>query len=148
MKTINDIMSYPTLAESVKTGQDKKADPLKAAKQVEVVFLNELLKNMLENTEFGKDKMVSDYLPYITTEISKSLSERGIGIHDFLMRSPSFRNMVTESGSAEGTGSKVLTPEKPKERLKMPVRGGVPSGYGSGLREQSEVKKTGWPLSA
>jgi Rod binding domain-containing protein len=127
-------MSYPTPAESIKTGQDKKADPLKAAKQVEVVFLNELLKNMLENTDFGKDKMVSDYLPYITTEISKSLSERGIGIHDFLMRSPSFRNMVTESGSAEDNVSKVLKAERPKEGLKMPVRGVIPSGYGPGAR--------------
>jgi Rod binding domain-containing protein len=132
--TISDVMSYPTPAESIKTVQDKKADPLKAAKQVEVVFLNELLKNMLENTDFGKDKMVSDYLPYITTEISKSLSERGIGIHDFLMRSPSFRNMVTESGSSEGAGSKVLNPEKPKEGLKMPIRGVIPSGYGPGAR--------------
>ena len=133
MITSSDIMSYPTPAESIKIGQDKKADPGKAARQVEVVFLNELLKNMLENTDFGKDKMVSDYLPYITTEISKALSERGIGIHDFLMRSPSFRNMVTESGSTASTGSKVLKPEKPEKALQMPLRGGIPSGYGSGL---------------
>jgi Rod binding domain-containing protein len=133
VKTINDIMYYPTLAESVGNVHDKKTDPAKAAKQVEVVFLNELLKNMLENTDFGKDKMVSDYMPYITTEISKSLSERGIGIHDFLMRSPSFRDMVTESGSAKDTGSKMLKPEKPAGGLQMPLRGVIPSGYGSGL---------------
>jgi Rod binding domain-containing protein len=102
MDTMTGIMYYPNLDESVRAGIGKISDPNKAASQVEQVFLGELLKNMLENTEFGKDKMVSGYMPYITSEIAKSLSERGIGIHDFLMRSPSFRDMVsTEKGGHE-----------------------------------------------
>ena len=134
MKTINDIMYYPDLVQSVKSGLDMKKDPGKAAKQVEVVFLNELLKNMLENTEFGKDKMVSNYMPCITSEISKTLAERGIGIHDFLMKSPSFRNMVGESASADSAGKGAIKPKGPTEGLKVPVRGGIHSGYGHGLR--------------
>ena len=97
----------PNLDESVRAGLGKISDPDKAGRQVEQVFLGELLKNMLENTEFGKDKMVSSYMPYITGEIAKSLSERGIGIHDFLMRSPSFRDMVSEKGH----------PKVPKRKL-------------------------------
>jgi len=128
---INDIMYYPTLDESVKNGLGSVKEPKEAAKQVEQVFLNELLKNMLENTEFGKDKIVSDYMPYITSEISKTLSERGIGIHEFLLRSPSFRNMIGENqtiNDAEDvqTGKKDLSGKE----LKMPVRSSIISGYG------------------
>ncbi len=101
MQALNDTMYYPNLDESVRAGLGKISDPDKAGRQVEQVFLGELLKNMLENTEFGKDKMVSSYMPYITGEIAKSLSERGIGIHDFLMRSPSFRDMVSEKGHSK-----------------------------------------------
>jgi Rod binding domain-containing protein len=134
VNTIHDIMYYPDLAQSVKSGMDMKKDPDKAAKQVEVVFLNELLKNMLENTEFGKDKMVSNFMPCITSEISKTLAERGIGIHDFLMKSPSFRNMVGENASADSAGNGAVKPKVPDEGLKVPIRGGIHTGYGHGLR--------------
>jgi len=73
----------------------------KAAKQVEEVFLNELLKSMFQNTELGKDKVISNYLPIFTAEISKSLSKRGIGIQEFFMKSAAFSSMV-EKGQDNG----------------------------------------------
>lgn len=135
MNSVKDAMYYPNLDESVRSGLSTSKDPKEAAKQVEQVFLNELLKNMLENTEFGKDKMVSDYMPYITGEISKTLSERGIGIHEFLMKSPSFRNMVSKNHPDEETGSgQHDNPAISGKELKMPVRGGINSVYGTIVR--------------
>jgi Rod binding domain-containing protein len=145
VNTVKDIMYYPNLDESVRSGLNKAVkDPKEAAKQVEQVFLNELLKNMFENTEFGKDKLVSSYMPYITSEISKSLSERGVGIHEFLMKNPTFRNMVIPKGTAEDHGSgeinKLNNPGIPGEGLKMPVRGAISSGYGRGVKVDHDMK--------
>jgi len=64
-----------------------QSDAKTAAKQIETVFLNELLKNMMEQTSFGKDRTVSTFLPAITSELSKSLAERGgIGLGDFFLK--------------------------------------------------------------
>ena len=134
MQALNDSMYYPNLDESVRSGLGKISDPDKAGKQVEQVFLGELLKNMLENTEFGKDKMVSSYMPYITGEIAKSLSERGIGIHDFLMRSPSFRDMLSEKGHSEGAENKVNGQLKEDGKLKIPGGGKISYSYGPGIK--------------
>jgi Rod binding domain-containing protein len=123
-------MYSPNLDESVRAGLGKISDPDKAAKQVEQVFLGELLKNMLENTDFGKDKMVSSYMPYITGEIAKALSERGIGIHDFLMKSPSFRDMVSENGHSEGAENTVNWQVKDNGKLKIPGGGKISYSYG------------------
>ena len=131
---LNDTMYSPNLDESVRAGLGKISDPDKAGRQVEQVFLGELLKNMLENTEFGKDKMVSSYMPYITGEIAKSLSERGIGIHDFLMKSPSFRDMVSEKDHSEGAENKVNGQVKDSLKLKMPGGGKISSSYGPGIK--------------
>ena len=142
MQALNDSMYYPNLDESVRSGLGKISNPDKAGRQVEQVFLGELLKNMLENTEFGKDKMVSSYMPYITGEIAKSLSERGIGIHDFLMRSPSFRDMVSEKGHSEGAENKVNGQLKEDGKLKIqedgklkiPGGGKISYSYGPGIK--------------
>ena len=142
MQALNDSMYYPNLDESVRAGLGKISNPDKAGRQVEQVFLGELLKNMLENTEFGKDKMVSSYMPYITGEIAKSLSERGIGIHDFLMRSPSFRDMVSEKGHSEGAENKVNGQLKDGGKLKIqedgkfkiPGGGKISYSYGPGIK--------------
>ncbi len=143
MNSVYDLMYYPKLDESVKSGLNNAKDPNQASKQIEQVFLNELLKNMLENTEFGKEKIVSSYMPYITTEVAKSLSDRGIGIHEFLMKSPSFRNMVTKSGSAEaldsGEVNKTISLNKQGNSaasLKVPVRGGISSVYKPAVRQR------------
>lgn len=70
---------------SLITHHSSLKDDLKAmAKQIETVFLNEFLRIMMEQTSFGKDRTVSTYMPYITSEIAKSIAEeRGIGIGDF-----------------------------------------------------------------
>lgn len=133
INTLTDTLYSPNLDESVRAGLGKVSDPDKAGRQVEQVFLGELLKNMLENTEFGKDKMVSSYMPYITSEIAKSLSDRGIGIHDFLMRSASFRDMVSEKKNTEGNLTQAAHPGKNDGKLKLDSER-ISSSYGAGAK--------------
>jgi Rod binding domain-containing protein len=113
---------------------DKNMDPQKAAKQVEQVFLGELLKVMFDNTEVGKGQMVSGYMPIVASEVAKALSDRGIGFHDFLMRNPQFSNMVTRNKTTDKTDKSAdnnATVDKTVGELKMPVRGGITSAYGA-----------------
>lgn len=76
-----------------------------AAKQIETVFLNELLRIMMEQTSFGKDRTVSTYLPAITSEMSKSIAEgRGIGLGDFILKGNALTRYASKS-QATGAGS-------------------------------------------
>lgn len=79
----------------------EKDDAKTAAKQVETVFLNELLRIMMEHTSFGQDRTVSTFLPVITSEISKSLAVRGIGLADFFLKNESsFKTINSEQGDS------------------------------------------------
>ncbi|HMK61518.1 MAG TPA: hypothetical protein VK452_10295 [Dissulfurispiraceae bacterium] len=129
MNNIKDIMYYPNLDESVRAGLTGKSDPQKAAKQVEQVFLGELLKNMLENTEFGKGQIVSSYMPYITSEVAKSLTDRGIGIHEFLMKSPSFRDMVSKDADKGTTDKPAAADTGAAIKLKFEMSGKLSNNY-------------------
>lgn len=71
-----------------KGGQNQQNDPKAVAKQVETIFLNEIMKVMLEQTSIGKDKTVSTYLPLFTSEIARSFAERGVGVGEFVLRGP------------------------------------------------------------
>jgi len=118
-------------------GMDKNTDPQKAAKQVEQVFLGELLKVMFDNTEIGKGQMVSGYMPVVASEVAKALSNRGIGLHEFLMRTPQFSNMVTKKKTTDNTDKSTYentAVDKTAGALKMPVCGVIPSAYGAGSR--------------
>ena len=87
MNGIGHKIYTPQMASGkVKAQGTEKGDAKTAAKQVETVFLNELLRIMMEHTSFGQDRTVSTFLPVITSEMSKSLAVRGIGIEDFLMK--------------------------------------------------------------
>ena len=122
------------LMDSAKmSGLDKKMDPSKAAKQVEQVFLGELLKVMFDNTEVGKGQMVSGYMPVIASEVAKALSDRGTGFQDFLLRGPQFRNMVTKKmmNNQGKSADNNATVDKTAGALMMPVRRGITSAYGS-----------------
>jgi len=129
VNNIKDIMYYPNLDESVRAGLTGKSDPQKAAKQVEQVFLGELLKNMLENTEFGKGQIVSSYMPYITSEVAKSLTDRGIGIHEFLMKSPSFRDMVSKDADKGTTDKPAAADTGAAIKLKFEMSGKLSNNY-------------------
>jgi Rod binding domain-containing protein len=101
---LNNPISYMNAgALSQVGGQANQADLTKAAGQVEEVFLNELLKTMFQNTELSKGKEISGFLPYITAEISKSLSQKGIGIKEFFMKGPAFDNML-QKGQLNSAG--------------------------------------------
>jgi hypothetical protein len=89
-------------------------DVAQAARQVEEVFLNELLKVMLQSTELAKEKVVSDFLPVFTMEISKEITKRGIGLQEFLLNSPSFANSVGRGVRKKGTAGSSLPQDSGK----------------------------------
>ncbi len=76
---------------------NKKSDPATFVKDVEKVFLNELLKVMLQETEFGKDRTVSMYLPVFTEEMAKGFAEKGVGIGEFFLNNPGVQKLFQES---------------------------------------------------
>ena len=87
-------IGHNTYAQQMASGKagvpgSETSDTKTAAKQVETVFMNELLRIMMEHTSFGQDSTVSTFLPVITSEMSKSLAVRGIGIEDFLLKNDS-----------------------------------------------------------
>ncbi|OGW21986.1 MAG: hypothetical protein A2X55_12780 [Nitrospirae bacterium GWB2_47_37] len=106
----------------------KSSDPKVIAKQVENVFLNEFLKVMMEQTSFGKDRVISTYMPYITAEIAKDIADnRGIGIGEFFLKgSDALRVKSYELGV---DGAKLQTPDS-ELKLGLPVKGRVSSQYG------------------
>jgi Rod binding domain-containing protein len=85
----HNLYTLQMASRNTKAQGTEQADAKTAAKQVETVFLNELLRIMMEHTSFGQDRTVSTFLPVITSEMSKSLAVRGIGIEDFLMKNAS-----------------------------------------------------------
>lgn len=79
---------------------NKKSDPSAFAKDIEKVFLNELLKVMLQETEFGKDRTVSMYLPVFTEEMAKDFAEKGVGIGEFFLNNPGVQKLF-QNGDAD-----------------------------------------------
>lgn len=78
----------------------ERPDLKTAAKQVETVFMNEMMRIMLEQTSLGQGKIISTFLPVITSEVSKSIAERGIGLGEFLFKNASGTELQ-EPGPAE-----------------------------------------------
>ena len=119
MKTVTGITPNPEFQIKDST------DPKVMAKQIETVFLNEFLRIMMEQTSFGKDRTVSTYMPYITSEIAKSITERGIGVGDFFLRTP--------SAGIQDAKPQNLSPKNTLQfdgKLKLPAVGKVSSRYG------------------
>ena len=103
MNGIGHNIYTPQMASgNTKVQGTEKADAKTAAKQVETVFLNELLRIMMEHTSFGQDRTVSTFLPVITSEMSKSLAVRGIGIEDFLMKNASTMHLGGTGNTQHG----------------------------------------------
>ena len=112
MNTIDQNMDITQAAvRNVKSQEGGQSDAKTAAKQVETEFLNELLRVMMEHTSFGQDRTVSTFLPVITSEISKSLAVRGIGIADFFLKNgSSFKTINSEQGDSAHKNKMILQP--------------------------------------
>ncbi|MBI5212801.1 MAG: M23 family metallopeptidase [Nitrospirae bacterium] len=88
---------------------------------------------MMEQTSFGKDRVISAYMPYITAEIAKDIADnRGMGIGEFFLRTPfSGSNepitppfpLLTKGGNGGVTPNSEL-------KLSFPVKGKMSSQYG------------------
>lgn len=81
-------------------GLNKSSDPQTFAKDIERVFLNELLKVMLEQTELGKNKTISTYLPVFTEQMAKDFSQKGIGISEFFLNNPGVQKLFKSNENA------------------------------------------------
>lgn len=135
MKTITGMQN--TTVNNAQAANVNAPDPKLVAKQVETVFMHEFLKVMMEQTSFGKDKVVSNYMPFITSELADSFSERGIGVGDFFKKAYELRDSDYKPEGKAGTES---NPQKVKgngsaaqsneHRLSLPVEGKITSGYG------------------
>jgi len=110
------------------------------SKKIETLFLSELLKIMLSDTSFGKEKTISTYMTVLLPEIAGMMSERGVGIGNFLTENPNFINTLSKHGKTE------LTPLRPEEefqneqiinkeitlpkKISLPVKGVITSQFG------------------
>ncbi len=118
--------NFDTDSSLVTRHSSQKEDPKVMAKQIETVFLNEFLRIMMEQTSFGKDRTVSTYMPYITSEIARSITEeRGIGVGDFFLSAPSVN--VQDAKSPNMLSQNTLPFDG---KLKLPAIGKVTSRYG------------------
>lgn len=127
--------------------------PEAMSKQIEKVFLNELLKTLFESTELGKNKTIGPYIPIFASEMSDMFSERGIGVGEFLTRVERLKkgkeytiNEETKSNVSLNTDTHLVNKREKKSvegekisptdylnapvRLQMPVNGTVTSKYG------------------
>ena len=82
-----DVQSPSTIKGLSRPTNNLQEDPNDLSKQIETLFLTELLKNLFAGTEFGKNKVVGSYMPFFTAELANSFAERGIGVGDFLTAS-------------------------------------------------------------
>jgi len=135
VRTVTDISMQSGVLSGAE-GLNGKSDPRVIAKQVETVFLNELLKLIMEQSSLGKDKNFSNYLPFVTSEISKDLAEKGIGVGDFFLKSTSMTKLTTEKKPEANnlpSSEKSQTPSDVLQwngELKLPVSGKISSKYG------------------
>ncbi|MBF0330116.1 MAG: hypothetical protein HQL10_13250 [Nitrospirae bacterium] len=94
MKTVP--LLNQNIQNTVGFGDVSKKDVKNLSKDAETLFINEFVKMMMEQTSFAKDKVVGNYMPFITSEISKVMAEKGIGLGGFLMKNNSADSMKTE----------------------------------------------------
>ncbi|MCX8028165.1 MAG: M23 family metallopeptidase [Thermodesulfovibrionales bacterium] len=132
------------------------------SKQIEKVFLNELLKTLLESTELGKNKTIGPYIPIFSAEMSDMFSVRGIGVGEFLTRTDKLKqkqdNSVEDKTSLKAdTNTQSMNESEKKSmrsenisipqvlnspiRLQLPVKGTISSKYGIRTDPFDGVKK-------
>ncbi|RMG57744.1 MAG: hypothetical protein D6713_09070 [Deltaproteobacteria bacterium] len=96
-----DILLNLNRLDPVSRGE-AKLSPEKVAKKVESLFLNELLKVMLQETSFGKERVFSTYMPIITSQVADYLAGRETGMAEMLLKNPVFRESLENTLSRLG----------------------------------------------
>lgn len=110
------------------------------SKKVETLFLTEMLKVMLSDTSFTKDRTLSTYMTVLIPEIASTMAQREVGIGKFLVESSNFLNSISNDSKIELKPSQVEKAEEgitlkdgkltvPKS-LPLPVRGTITSNFG------------------
>jgi len=75
-----------TSFRTIKSQTVEKPGAKTASKQVETLFLNEMIRIMLEQTSLGQNQTISTFMPVLSSEIAKSMADRGIGLGEFLLK--------------------------------------------------------------
>lgn len=128
------------VANAEKINQIDQRQVKELSKKVETLFLTEMLKVMLSDTSFTKDKTLSTYMTVLIPEIASTMAQREVGIGKFLVESPNFLNSISNSSKIELKPPQVERAEEgitlkdgkltmPKS-LPLPVRGTITSNFG------------------
>jgi len=90
------------------------------SKKIETVFLTEMLKIMLADTSFSKDRTLSTYMTVLIPEMAEMFSEREIGLGKFL----------TENGNIELKQENNTQENTNLRKISLPVTGRLTSAFG------------------
>lgn len=146
MNTLADIKSLTTTNPDLRELQNSK-DTAKLSKQIETLFVTELMKRMFEQTSLGSDKVVNNFMPFITSEFAKAVVEGGgIGVGEFLTKIDQIKELTKPPSNTdvakESTKATELANTKPvgsselardigwQGRLSLPIKGRVSSSFG------------------
>lgn len=99
----------------------------KVAKELEAMFIYELLKVMRKTVEVNKkdEEPISNYNTIIDMELSKVLAERGMGLKELIIQSFDRKKMIERYEK----GNDNMTPIN-KDNFRLPVFGNITSGFG------------------
>ncbi|GAB6183175.1 M23 family metallopeptidase [Thermodesulfovibrio hydrogeniphilus] len=134
MSLTSPINKNQSQAEQISSTQLKEL-----SKKIETLFLNELLKIMLSNTSFAKDRTTSTYMTVVIPEIAQMMAEREIGIGRYLTESPTFIRSISKNQKIElSPSNKTVNDEKDSnislpKKISLPVPGRLTSSFGMRL---------------
>lgn len=110
------------------------------SRKVETLFLTEMLKVMLSDSSFAKDRTLSTYMTVFIPELASVMAQRETGIGRFLVENPNFLGSLSSNAKIELKPPQV---EREQERviykdgkltapksLSLPVKGQITSNFG------------------
>lgn len=129
----------PKVLSNNQVDQSVSKQARELSKKIETLFLTEMLKVMLSDTSFTKDRTLSTYMTVLIPELASNMAQRDIGIGKFLVESPNFLKNLTNDGKIE---LKPILEDKNEEidiedgkismpkTLSLPVNGHITSKFG------------------
>ncbi len=131
MSLTSPINKNQSQAEQISSTQLKEL-----SKKIETLFLNELLKVMLSNTSFAKDRTTSTYMTVVIPEIAQMMAEREIGIGRYLTENPTFISSISKNQKIELSPSNKIEKQESEgntglpKKISLPVPGRLTSSFG------------------
>ena len=105
-----------------KTDTPDRSEIRKAAKDMEAIFINELLKAMRKTTEAAssEEKGMGNetYMSLFDMEVSKMIAERGMGLQDAIVNSLERKPHMSDTKSVSGSDQSTEL----KKKKQVPIR--------------------------